>query len=129
MHGERLQHLGFVQTFPIQSCRCFPPFSHLKKRKKRLLLVSEWSSCGICFFLCSEFCDVSCGLCIHFSPKLPKKMQNQYDDDEYNHSLLELMKKMRDRILPALLECTIKGTSSEDEVWASHFQFQTAFMY
>ncbi len=56
-------------------------------------------------------------------------MQNQYDDDVYNHSLLELMKKMRDRILPALLECTVKGTSSEDEVWASHFHFQTAFMY
>ncbi|CAK9863797.1 unnamed protein product [Sphagnum jensenii] len=88
----------------------------LQRKFSILRPITKKNPLGQIFFCHSEFCDVSCGLCIHFSPKLPKKMQNQYDDDEYNHSLLELMKKMRDRILPALLECTIKGDERLESV-------------
>ncbi|CAK9261397.1 unnamed protein product [Sphagnum jensenii] len=88
----------------------------LQRKFSILRPITKKNPLGQIFFCHSEFCDVSCGLCIHFSPKLPKKMQNQYDDDEYNHSLLELMKKIRDRILPALLECTIKGDERLESV-------------
>lgn len=58
----------------------------------------------------SDHCMISNGLCVHFSPKLPPKMQNLNNDDMYNNHLLQLMEKTRDIILPALFDSTVKGT-------------------
>jgi hypothetical protein len=58
----------------------------------------------------SEFCEMTKGLCLHFSPKLPTKMQNQSDDDLYSRVFLELLEKIQASMIPGLLDSTIKGT-------------------
>lgn len=58
----------------------------------------------------SEFCEMTKGLCLHFSSKLLTKMQNQSDDDLYSRVFLELLEKIQASMIPGLLNSTIKGT-------------------
>ncbi|XP_024396746.1 DNA-directed RNA polymerase V subunit 1 [Physcomitrium patens] len=71
---------------------------------------------GQIFFCVSYNCGISNGLCLHFSPKLPNKMQNQRNDEIYNTALLALLLKIRGTIISGLLDCTVKGDERIESV-------------
>lgn len=76
-----------------------------------MTLVPEIVGVSIWYLVaCSNYCERVNGPCLHFSPKLPPKMQNQADSDIYTENLLKLLERIRRIIIPVLLGSTIKGT-------------------
>ncbi|KAG0558779.1 hypothetical protein KC19_10G053800 [Ceratodon purpureus] len=72
---------------------------------------------GQLFFSSSLDCSISNGrACLHFSPRLPKNLQNEPDDDIYNATLLALLMKIKATIIPGLLDSTVKGDERLESV-------------
>ncbi|KAG0566496.1 hypothetical protein KC19_7G068200 [Ceratodon purpureus] len=71
---------------------------------------------GQIFFCYSRNCGISNGYCLHFSPRLPSKMQNQRNEDTYNAALQTLLMKVRGVMIPGLLESTVKGNEVLESV-------------
>ncbi|KAG0566264.1 hypothetical protein KC19_7G050700 [Ceratodon purpureus] len=71
---------------------------------------------GQIFFCFSPNCGTSNGYCLHFSPRLPCKMQNQDNDEAYNEALQTLLMNVRGIMIPGLLESTVKGNEVLESV-------------
>jgi hypothetical protein len=69
-----------------------------------------WITHSLKRYMCSRNCGISNGYCLHFSPRLPSKMQNQRNEEIYNAALQTLLMKIRGTTIPGLLDSTVKGT-------------------